>query len=157
VSISETKPELVGIGGWLILPIIGFVAAPVYQTYKFASLDWQSLWSIWGMDKAILSGFRLPLSIWLLGEVLTVLLALFCLWCVARKSYIMLFGALSFYSVVILTTAADAWFGDALNRAFPGTMDDTNLLASVVAAVIKGAIWIAYFVQSERVENTFVN
>lgn len=124
-----SKEKIKGLGGWLILPIIGlFISIPVLL-YDLLSTN-----ALYEFDFYI--GLLSLLDIILLAWVIIALFSIF-----NKKRYapqIMI----SFYIANIVIQLVIAFL-----------IDDYS---GVAVPIIGGAIWIPYFIYSERVKNTFI-
>src|SRR5262245_51032829 len=115
-----------GIGGWLILPIIGFVGTILLTGYNF----WTSLKEIDGL-KAIfaatlgpLAGLKIPVTLSLVSGCLVIISAAWCLYLIfARKHEIVRF-ATAHYLILAVAGLIDMWGGLALEKAMPVTPSD---------------------------------
>lgn len=144
-AISVNEPS--GIGGWLILPAIGIVAAPV----RFLVNLWDYLPLIDGIEPWTLVHAMLIAEVvcWIGFLALAALTAVqfFSRRVNAPKLYIaLLVGQLVF-------VAADALAAAILFNAQALDFDTEFAFGMLVAAC---AIWIPYFLYSVRVRNTFV-
>lgn len=123
-----SEGKLKGIGGWLILPIIGlFLSIPVLL------YDLLSISTLYEFDFYI--GLLSFLDIVLIAWIIVALFSIF-----NKKKYapqVMI----SFYVANIIIQLVIAFL----------IMDYSGL----VAPIVSGAIWISYFIKSERVKNTF--
>jgi hypothetical protein len=86
MSFTTTTPEEPsGIGGWLILPIIGFVIAILRDANDLLTADWKNLSLVFSVDTAQMIGLRTPLAFALLSEATIIVLAACCLSVILSK------------------------------------------------------------------------
>ena len=144
-AISASEPA--GIGGWLILPAIGIVAAPLRFLTNLA--DYVPLFD--GIKPGTLVHAMLTAEVvcWIGFLILAGITAVqfFSHKTSAPKLYIALLVGQVAFVVADALAAAILFNAQALN------MDTEIAFAMLVAAC---AIWIPYFLTSARVRNTFV-
>lgn len=124
------KKKIEGLGGWLILPIIGlFISVPAIL------LDIIFTASIYKFDSlvAIFYTIDIVLFVW----IIVTLIAIF-----KKKKYAPNVMISFLIGNIVIQLGLSAYVMD---------------YSSVLGPVISAAIWIPYFVLSERVKNTFVN
>lgn len=125
-----SKEKLKGLDGWLILPIIGlFISIPILL------YDIVSTLGLYEMDFFI--GFLIFIDIVIIVFIIVTLVAMF-----NKKKYLPKL-MISFYLTNIILQGVLAFL-----------IEDYS---GVIPPLITGAIWIPYFIKSERVKNTFVN
>jgi hypothetical protein len=145
----ELDSDLVGIGGWLILPCIGLAISPFSFLHGIYT------------DLSILFGSRLQSS--LAGHPALAGLILFeavnnsLLFATTIFLNVLLYRkkkAFSTLMVIYLTANFVLGLADHLFalRFYPQTQ-----LTGVARGFFGAAIWIPYFLQSQRVKETFVN
>ena|SRR3989338_9541726 len=124
------KGKITGLGGWLILPIIGLFVSICVLLYDLLSLS------------------------------------------VNEYEFDVYIGLLSFLDIILLIWAAIALFSIFNKKKYtPQIMISfyiANIIIQLVIAsliedysevffpIVAGAIWISYFITSERVKNTFI-
>jgi hypothetical protein len=151
----------VGIGGWLVLPALGLVLTPLMMAFQFyqdllPALTPQVWHVLTDAQSAAYSPLWGPLIVY---EVLVFLtLFIFTLWLSWRfftkskhtpKLFVIWLGAL----------AASQILDHLLSAQIPALADkplDPAGIRDLVRSIINAAIWIPYFLMSERVKNTFV-
>ncbi|QEN89211.1 DUF2569 domain-containing protein [Labrys sp. KNU-23] len=146
----------VGIGGWLVLPLLDIVITPFYSVYEIYSMvtGWDLLGPyVGGAEDGRFEVARLPLLAYAFTSGIRGVLAAYCLYLMLKRSprtprwmiiyYAMefMFGFLNFF----------------INRALEGILQQAGtqdywILAFNTAICL---IWIAYFRRSRRVANTF--
>ena len=149
-------PELVGIGGWLVLVAIGQVLGPIRSLLSIGNYYLNEL------DTSLFESF--PLTVY--GEiVLNVAFFAFSIFTAImffRHSRLfprlfilqwILIGALPLIDAAWVAITASIYTGESLTEFF--NMDAKDI-GQVVGAIIFGPIWIAYVLRSRRVANTFV-
>jgi len=123
------KEKLKGIGGWLILPIIGlFVSIPILLYDIISTL------SLYEMDSLL--GFSLFIDGAFIVFIIITLIAMF-----NKKKYLPKL-MISFYLANFILQLVLSMI--------------TEEYDSFLQSLISAAIWIPYFVKSQRVKNTFV-
>jgi len=167
---SETKPletggmlfAPVGIGGWLILPIVhlvvnaGFIV--FYLAQGFAKGFAERVPEVKGAPAAatVLSpGLELAMAIGLLSLVI-VLYAVFCLVQFFRKKKSVPRLMIVFYLLLLLLAGATYYLILGFPELRQSPEDVWNATMALVRTVVAVAIWIPYFLLSVRVKNTFV-
>jgi len=142
---NNTK-ELSGIGGWLLIPAIGLIFAPIKALLFF----YLGINTIQNFSPELLEDYRF----WLIGlidivgivAVIIVAVLFFKKLIFAKKAIIGLMAAMfiaaSFQALLNLSI-----FGEG----------DFEFFKPVLHTFVYGSIWIPYFLKSKRVENTFVN
>jgi hypothetical protein len=145
-TVPTDRPE--GIGGWLILPAIGFAIGPILF---FA----EALQSYTVLKTVPTRG---PLYWLLLGEIVgNVALLLFTIY-VAEKFYRRRRSFPTLFVTLLFAQAAFVFLDGLLTRIFFGLVISTEgVIPSVVTRVVVALVWWSYVLQSKRVKNTFVH
>jgi hypothetical protein len=154
------KPELTGLGGWLVLPAIGIVIRPIIALFGvFGCLAFlgaaETIIATIGLRsyqqlKPIVA-FELLSNLAMVGFCIYVAMQFFRKKSNAPKLYmIMLFAQ------VIMVTI-DAMLMSFLYTPTGQTTGPNSEASSLFVAFISAAIWTSYFTKSVRVKNTFVN
>ncbi len=139
------------IGGWLILVAIGLTVTPLRLIYDFITSDyllsgegWLSMW----YAQNYTNFFFLFLE-----HIYNVVYSLFSVLLVIlfyqRRSSVLLLVPI-FYGVSFIVTILDTALVAEINPS--SAIDEKELFRSFIAA----AIWIPYFLKSQRVKKTFV-
>ena len=144
-----------GLGGWLVVPAIGLIATPIATLYVlYTSLDalaadtWASL-TTFGRESyhALWAPILLFDLIAMLGTFVFGILLIF-LFFSRRSSVPRIF--ICFQLATSATMLIDVAMINAIPQADPVDMPQT------IRTLLGSVIWIAYFLQSVRVRNTFV-
>lgn len=141
---AYARASRTGIGGWLILPAIGIVISPLMVLAGIAQNMTLS------ESPEVLESFRTTL----IGQTL-LLFALFGVQIAVAVSFFMKKRFLPKLMVgymlgnIALTVVVVAWTASIIG-IYP------DAVADIMGAVIVAAVWIPYFLISERVKNTFV-
>jgi hypothetical protein len=146
---TTIKPEPEGLGGWLILPILGTVASPIFMAFTI----FQTLSTVMPGYSQIGRGLQAFVVLETIAN-----LAMVGGWIYAT---VLLFQKKRMYPTLFITmllstlavTVVDATAGFAVFD-IPFETDD---IRAISRGVIGGAIWIPYMRMSRRVRNTFVN
>jgi hypothetical protein len=154
------KPELTGLGGWLVLPAIGIVIRPLIALFAvFGCL------AFFGTAEIIIAtiglrsyeqlkpvvGFELLANLFMVGFCIYVAIQFFRKKSIAPKLYI----ASLFAQVIIVTI--DALLMNFLYAPVAQGSGPNSEAPALGIAFISAAIWTSYFTKSVRVKNTFVN
>ena len=147
----------VGIGGWLILPVLGLVATPLVQ-----------LFNLLGSNDALeiasqLGGARQTLIIAeYIGNLLIFLivpLVLLVILAQKKRTFPRLYVVWSVVSAVFFFV--DLYLGYAMFAEVYAGGDveffDRDTIRGIVGSIAGLAIWVPYMLNSVRVKNTFVN
>jgi hypothetical protein len=152
---SSYRPakDLEGIGGWLILPAIGLVISP-FMCLGPIFTDMQLLT---GGDYSSLFANHPSLTTLLIFEIIinfAFLAAAICLNILFyTKKRIFPKCMIAFYAAQCVLVLADHIAATAI---FPSTSLSSGLM-TVIRSFIVAAVWIPYFMNSQRVEQTFLN
>lgn len=148
------------IGGWLILIGIGLVLSPILILVGLIGEDgfynantWAVLWSqegVLGKPLIILVVFELLGNLLLLFYAIILVVLFFKRRSILPKLIIIYF---IFYFLFHVVDFALSYLivGDYLTAA-----DNQESIKEILSAALRGAIWIPYFLISERVKDTFV-
>ena len=148
----EARSDLNGIGGWLILPAIGLAISPFLSLHGIFT------------DILLLTGEHLSLfanhpslTSLLIFEVIisaSFLAAVICLNILFyTKKRLFPKCIIAFYAAQCFLMLADHL---ATSAVFPSVNLSANVI-TVVRSFIVAVVWIPYFLNSQRVEATFVN
>ncbi len=155
----NTKAEPSGIGGWLILPGLGLLAAPIVfgwallNTYAplFSNGAWEALTTP-GTDAY--HQLWAPLLIFeIFGNTAFLVFAVILLFLFFQMHYSLPKWMIVYYLASLIFVTVDFFAADLIPAvaAQPDPESQRQLGRSVIAA----AIWVPYFMKSVRVRNTF--
>jgi hypothetical protein len=158
VSAAQDGPT--GIGGWLILPIIGFCAMIALTAYNL----YDGLWVHRQELSALYSG-KVDFPRYLLWMITIDSLIGIAVIISAAMSLYYLFGKrrklIEFvkvhYTLILMGLVVSILLTYGLRAAFPDQPADPREVSDAVRAGVHCVIWLAYFSKSKRVRNTFVN
>ena len=147
----------VGIGGWLILPIIGLVLTPLRMVVHLGSYGdifeafphlntFQQLMIVFEIAGNVLIGLILPvLLLILLINKSRRFPRLFVIWGVGNLLFVV--------ADLVLAYVAFREAFDASSEPF----FDQETIRTIASSIVLAALWVPYMIQSRRVRNTFVN
>lgn len=146
----------VGIGGWLLLPLLDILINPFYSAYEIYSTltGWNLLGPfVGGAEDGRFEAARLPLLAYAFTSVVRAALAAYCLYLMLKRSPRTPRWMIIYYAVELVLGFLDFFLHrvveDMLQQANP---QDYWVLPFIAAICL---IWIAYFRRSRRVANTF--
>jgi Protein of unknown function (DUF2569) len=161
--VSEKRGDQVkGIGGWLWIPIVGFVLSIGVHIYSLIiTFSGDSL-------ENVIAAFRVEndhpaalLRVPVLGSTIfsfcCITTALFCLFYIYKKSAKIIWGATFSYALALVSLSFDYWADGVISSVPPVTERDPALWQSLMRSIPIAIIWSIYFHISKRVRNTFVN
>lgn len=149
-----------GLGGWLVLVQIGLYATMILllitifgtSVPALTTESWEILTSV---DSELYHPLWGPLIIF--EVVYNIGLFFFCFYLLValyRKQSIFPKLMIIFYSVSLVVGVADYVFANMIPMV--ADMTDTSMLRDMIRSMLTCAIWIPYFLKSERVKNTFI-
>jgi hypothetical protein len=157
--VPEADPGPVGIGGWLLLPLLGLIISPLrvaYELFKnilpaFAPQTWGALttpggeayhplWATLILFEAVSNSLLILASIALLVMFL-------------RRHRLVPKLMIAWLASWPIVLALDVWLAGLVPAAAAALTGAETL--EMFRAVLGSAIWILYFVRSKRVRNTF--
>jgi hypothetical protein len=156
VAPPAVKPGPVGIGGWLILPVLGFIGTILLTGWSVvqALQSWEGLVAIFTATEGQLAQLKLPTAVSLIGGILVIASAAYCLYLMFAKKRAMVRFATAHYLILAVAGLGDLWAGFVMERVLSEPNDPTAIKEAVRGVVI-AFIWIPYFHASKRVRNTF--
>lgn len=155
-ALDSTTNEPVGLGGWLILPIIGLVVSVIMTASNlwiglrdFGALGWSTAYQAMP-GVTVFSGLSLFLGAVGIG------FAVYCLNLIFNKDW----RAPKFVIWFLLFMAVVGTFEAGVLYYFSAQLNDPSLIENeprdTIRAWVGCAIWIPYFLKSKRVKNTFI-
>tara|TARA_R110002051_G_scaffold143507_5_gene216460 strand:- start:2918 stop:5443 length:2526 start_codon:yes stop_codon:yes gene_type:complete len=153
---KKENTELPGqaIGGWLVLPIIGLSITPfviLYQIYLNEYFD-ANIWNgfrLGGYENAGMLNVYLGFELFYNFAFLTfTILTLFMLFNKRTGTPTMM---IIFYTSNLLVIILESFFMNQVG------IPDPTATSDIIKVAIASAIWIPYFLNSNRVKSTFVN
>ena len=151
----------VGIGGWLILPLIGLIFTPIaavvslWTQYlpiftqgiyeRLTDPAFQNYHPLWGP----------ALILELIAQIIFAAGSIWALVLLFRKSQLFPSVMIAFYALNVAYLAADTWLASQIPML--RAMNLGEIGGRLVIGLIAAAIWIPYMRISKRVKNTFVN
>jgi Protein of unknown function (DUF2569) len=153
-------PGPVGIGGWLVLPIIGFFGTILLTCFNLLQglAELKGLIAIFTASASEpLSGLKIPfaasvvLGLFVIGNAVACLVLIF-----TKKSAIVKIATIH-YLALLLAGLADLWIDAETHRILPSEPADPTVIREALRGVLIACIWIPYFHLSKRVRNTFLN
>lgn len=141
---ANSTPGPKGIAGWLIVPAIGLVIAPIKSTITFLM--------VFDLVRTLAPELHSDPRLWLVWlievGVIVAVIAVAVLFFMKRRAAVPAMIGL----MVAIICAGIAQAG--LNASLFGEIDDETT-RSIVGRCVYGAVWIPYFLRSKRVKNTF--
>ena len=154
---EETEP--CGIGGWLILPMLGLIIAPIrlgillLTTYVpiFTEGSWEVLTTP-GSD-SYHSLWAPLLTYEIAGNIVYIVASIVLLVLLFRKHYSFPKWMIIFYATNLAFVGIDFVLADLIPAV--AAQQNPESLKELVRTMVGAAIWIPYFIKSQRVQNTF--
>ncbi|OCC02257.1 hypothetical protein BA190_24720 [Labrys sp. WJW] len=146
----------VGIGGWLILPLLDILINPFYSAYEIYSTltDWNLLGPfVGGAEDGRLEAARLPLLAYAFTSVVRGALAAYCLYLMLKRSPQTPRWMIIYYAVELVLGFLDFFLYRTVENMLQQANPQDYWVLPFIAAIC--LIWIAYFRRSRRVANTF--
>ncbi|MBP0581596.1 DUF2569 domain-containing protein [Labrys sp. LIt4] len=146
----------VGIGGWLILPLLDVVINPFYSAYEIHSVltGWNLLGPfVGGAEDGRFEAARLPLLAYTFTSVVRVALAGYCLCLMLKRSPRAPRWMIIYYAVELVLGFLDFFLYRTVEDMLQQASSQDYWVLPFIAAIC--LIWIVYFRRSRRVANTF--
>ncbi|WP_112664099.1 DUF2569 domain-containing protein [Microvirga flavescens] len=156
---TPPRKEPVGIGGWLILPIIGFIGTLGLTIFNLSGLfkELDGFIAIFSATSGQLAEMRLPVALSMLGGVAVILSAGACLVFIFQKKPIIVKAATAHYLILVAASLIELWGDARFREILPDEPVDPKVARDTVRVFMTALIWIPYFHVSKRVKNTFRN
>jgi hypothetical protein len=169
----NANPGPVGIGGWLIWPIIGFVLivlgaamlavfTVLYGGEFNLSFNHGFVWS-WSRLAEIFSGAdgklapaRAPTALTVLAYAALAVSASLSLYLVVKRRRALIPVAIAHYAIMAAAGLFEYWTDRTLGEIEGRTPPDALTGSDALGGVLWSLIWGSYFYLSARVRNTFV-
>lgn len=151
----------VGIGGWLIFPIIGFVLTIIRTLINLVeSVSGDSLRGLGEIfsvtAESHLASLKIPMGLSFISGILVILSAGYCLNLIYSKKQSIIKFATAHYLILACAALIDLWGGITINTVLPDTPMDKEIIKGAMQAIVAAIVWIPYFHYSKRVKNTFI-
>lgn len=146
---ADIKEGPVGLGGWLLLPMLGLFAAPLIGLAGL--VDFSGLKDAWPYLTAVQASF-------IVIELVLNAILLFVAPIMFKRLEIFPGWYMIWLAAAPIIVIADAMLGKAIfPEMFAGEdVFDKDTVRNIGRSIISAAIWIPYTMRSERVANTFV-
>lgn len=143
------------IGGWLILPAIGLVITPISITWDFLNTPFFDIVQWRMLADTNYAGYNLPLGLFVLFEFV-INIALLCYSIFLVSIYITRRTSLPLLLIIFYASNVFVQLGDSAAAEFFALDVDKSGAKELIRAILGAAIWIPYFLRSERVKGTFI-
>jgi hypothetical protein len=153
--------EAIGLGGWLLLPIVGLVGTILLTLSNLLTMlsgdSLVGLKVIFSSDPGVFEVLRLPIIVSVTFGIVIIISAISGLIYIFRRSkntkYVM-----SFHYVALAVAFLSEYFLESQYlEVFPDYVSDPSIAKDAVRGIFIGLVWIPFFHVSKRVRNTFVN
>lgn len=143
----------VGIGGWLILPILGLVGSIGLTIKNLSEISWVDINLIFTSDIPEVLDYRLPLILSFLSAAFVIFFASIALVQIFRRSRHVPTIMTIFYTGLIIVTLVEM-AGAHMTASMSGE-PPISMAKELARAIIIALVWVPYFHRSKRVKNTF--
>ena len=151
----------VGLGGWLIIPIIGLIYLPIRLAISVKS-DYLPIFQEGYWEVLTTPGSEAYHHLWgpyIIFEIVVnavfLVACLYLLFLMFTKSYKLPKLIIIFYCANLIFVVADYFMGNMI-PAVATQINDKEVIKEVIRSVLGVLIWVPYFLVSKRVKNTFV-
>ena len=158
------EPEIkgpMGINGWLLLPALGLIGTPFVIAFGFYKdllpVLTSNVWNaVTGPNSAAYNALWGPFIIYaVLVNIALFILTLWLSWIFFTKSR----RAPKLFIIWLAALAGAQLLDHLFTSQIPALADrpfDPADVTDLVRSIVSAAIWIPYFLRSERVKNTFI-
>ena len=149
-----------GIGGWLILVVIGLLISPIRAAHFLITTHWpifrDGAWPVLTTPgtEAYHALWAPLLAFEIVGNLGSIALAFATLWLLMRRSRRTPVWAICWLLWTTAFVVVDFFAADLIPAV--AAQSDPDSIKELVRSVVSAAIWIPYFLVSERVKATFV-
>ena len=156
-SAKATGGHAQGIGGWLVLPIIGFIGVILLTGANLISAikDYEGIKYILTDTSGELNDLYLPMVLSLLFGIAVITSAAICLYKIFVSRGELKKIAVVHYLLLASAGLVELWGDSVLSSIVPDVAHDPSITRDALRGVIAAAIWVPYFLISKRVQNTF--
>jgi hypothetical protein len=158
LSSVQSQAGPVGIGGWLILPILQLCGTILRILWYFGDLvrEWKYTQAIIAGGDSGLDAMRLLLTVSATLSVAAVVVAALCLYGIFARSPTVPRIMTVFYIGAVLAILGKSLLSHFLfEGGVAGALMDSDNFFDMICVMAVAAIWIPYFHCSKRVANTF--
>jgi hypothetical protein len=154
---KSRKSPTVGIGGWLVLPVIGFFGTALLtgSNLVLALKDTEGLVAIYSGDIPQYLPLRLPVLLSSVFGFLVLASASLSLFLIFSKRPQVRMVASLHYGVLAVAGLVELWANGVVRSIIPEYGKDASVASDALRGVLAAMIWIPYFQFSKRVRNTF--
>jgi hypothetical protein len=147
----------IGIGGWLIIPILGFIGVIILTAINLSALvtEFEGIKFILTDTTGATNGMLLPVILSTVFGIAVMASASICLYKIfVSKSELRTIAVIHY---VLLASAGliELWGDGVISAVLPDTAPDPSVTKDAVRGVLAAFIWIPYFLNSKRIKNTF--
>jgi Protein of unknown function (DUF2569) len=158
-NVSETSiDEPIGIAGWLLFALIGFViqiGATVWwliQTIR----DNDLLHFLFDDNSGEFFVLKIAIGTTIITGIIVGVGAMTCVFLIYTKKRAAVHAAIFTLIAQLVGSATSVWEYNEFVEAFPSMSADYSYAINLAGAVIDACIWVPYFLVSKRVRNTLV-
>ena len=151
---QSLRTEARAFGGWLILPMIGLTLSPILMSYNVIEGAYFSK----GVEYLLSSSspaYNLPQGLLAMAELIWnsffITFTVFCIVSLYMKRSSTPGLIIAFYAMNVFALGLDLLLGEVV-----GISMDAEDAKSLSQSIFGAAIWIPYFIKSERVKETFI-